>query len=367
MNRSEMINRRRFLRTALAGGALVPVAGCDAFFRALGETCPDDPAESGGVDWTPDVLHPVFYGYRDLDAGDGAPSALRIWYPTYEGFTDGPPILKMCLVRWPVVLFLHGQPPCPDSNYYRRWAMLPPVLARSGYVVVVPSHGAGFPAEPDSPAVTAALDVIDWVRSGWEHSRWVDATPEATAVVGHSYGALLAARVAQARPAISAYVGLSGPWLEFGNPVPVLQAIGAPSFFMWATGDPITGAFESLDGGGLWSQVPSPKHAGVFPGEHFDYLRPWSGCNFPRGDCTLIEVVAAELTALFLARHVPVSLSATEIPVTLDPPDVTLTTEQQFFAGGHLSGLELIGSRDGCSVELRWVDGTQTGSRHLGP
>lgn len=365
-----MNSRRKFLRTTLAGGTLLPAAslsGCAELLRVLAEACPADPAESGGVDWTPDVLHPLFYGFRDLGSADGAPGTLRVWYPSYEGFTDGPPILKLCLVRWPVVLFLHGQPPCPDVNYYRRWSMLPAVLARSGYVVVVPSHTADFPDTAGSPAVANALSFIDWVRSGWEHAKWVDARAEATAVAGHSYGALLAARVAQARPAISAYVGLSGPWLEFSNPVPVLQAIGAPSFFMWADGDdPIRGALESLDGG-LWNQISTPKHAAVFPGEHFDYLRPWAGCNFTRGSCTLIEAVAAELVALFIARHVPVSLSQSQIPVTLDPPGVTLTQKQQFFAGGHLNGLRQIETRQGCRVNLRWVDGAASGSRQLGP
>lgn len=367
---SAMIGRRQFLGTALAAGTLLPalsLSGCAEFFRAIAETCPADPAESGGVDWTPDVLHPVFYGFQDLGLADGAPGTLRVWYPTYEGFTDGPPILKLCLVRWPVVLFLHGQPPCPDVNYYRRWTMLPAVLARSGYVVVVPSHRAGFPDEAGSPAVADALGMIDWVRGDWEHAKWVDSRAEATAVAGHSYGALLAARVAQARPEISAYVGLSGPWLEFGNPVPVLQAIGAPSFFMWADGNPITGAFESLDGGGLWNQVSAPKHAAVFPGEHFDYLRPWAGCSFLRGTCTLIEAVAAELTALFITRHAPVNLSQSQIPVTLDPPNVTLTQKQQFFAGGHLSGLSQIQTHAGCPVSLRWVDGAESASRQLGP
>lgn len=367
-----MISRRKFLRMTLAGGTFLPAAalsGCAELIRAIAATCPADPAESGGVDWTPDVLHPVFYGFRDLGPADGAPGTLRVWYPTYEGFTDGPPILKLCLVRWPVVLFLHGQPPgpCPDSNYYRRWSLLPAVLARSGYVVVVPSHPADFPDTAGSPAVSDALNVIDWVRGGWEHARWVDARAEATAVAGHSYGALLAARVAQARPAISAYVGLSGPWSEFSNPVPVLQAIGAPAFFMWADGDPIRGALESLDGGGLWNQVPTPKHAAVFPGEHFDYLRPWEGCNITRGGCTLIEAVAAELAALFITRHVPVNLSQAQIPVTLDPPSVMLTLKQQFFAGGHLGGLSQIETRDGCRVNLRWVDGAASGSRQLGP
>jgi len=182
-----------------------------------------------------------------------------------------------------VVLFLHGQPPCPDANYYRRWTMLPAVLAKSGYVVVVPSHTATLTTGVESPNVANALSFIDWVRNGWEHAKWVDKRAEATAVAGHSYGALLAAFVAQARPEISAYVGLSGPWVELPDPVSALQGIGAPSFFMWADGDALKAAFESLDGSGpLWNQVPAPKHAAVFPGLHFDYLSPWTSDSMSR-------------------------------------------------------------------------------------
>lgn len=361
------IDRRAFLRRAFLAGSLPAAAsltGC-GLFRALAASCPEDEEESGGVGWTPDVLHPVFYGFENLTTDDGAPGPMSIWYPTYEGFTDGPPILKLCLIRWPIVLFLHGQPPCLDADYHRRWWMLPAVLARSGYVVAVPGWNAQLPTA-DSPAVTHALSVIDWVRHDWEHARWVDQRSQATAVAGHSYGALLAALVANARSSISAYVGLSGPWPELGNPVPTLQGIGAPSFFMWADGNPIAGALESLDGGGLWNQVPAPKHAAVFPGEHFDYIDPPAGCSVPRGDCTLIEAIAAELSTLFITRHVPLATSRAAIPVSLEPPAVSLTTEQQFFAGGHLSGLSQIATRAGCSVNLRWVDGV-TGSRHLGP
>lgn len=368
-------SRRRWLKHALIAStmpAVLSLTGCEELFRALADSCPDDPAESGGVDWTPDVQHPVFYGFQDLTAADGAPGPVRIWYPTYEGFTQGPPILKLCLVRWPVVLFLHGQPPqgCPMADYHLRWAMLPAILARSGYVVVVPSHSASLPSDEYSPAVQDAVDMIDWVRDDWENSQWVDARDEATIAAGHSYGALLAARVAQARTTIGAYVGLSGPFSELvGSALGVLQGIGAPSLFMWATGDPITGTYENLGSGGLgvWDQLPDPKYAADFPGEHFDYINSWSACGFPRGDCSLIEAVAGELTTLFVSRYVPVNLSQSQIPVSLEPASVTLTTTQQFFAGGHLSGLSQIASRAGCRVNLGWEDGADVGSRQLGP
>jgi len=42
------------------------LSGCEALIDILGESCPADPAESGRIDWTPDVLHPVFFGFKDI-------------------------------------------------------------------------------------------------------------------------------------------------------------------------------------------------------------------------------------------------------------------------------------------------------------
>jgi len=224
------IDRRRFLRGALGLAAAAPMAlaGCEDLLRALGESCPDDPEESGDVTWTPDVMHPVFYGFRDLTTADGAPTKLRIWYPTYEGFTDGPPILKLCLVRYPVVLFLHGQPPCPTADHHRQWSMIPAVLARSGYVVVVPSYSPSLPTTSD-PNISLALNLVDWVRDGWSERKWVDRAAESTAVAGHSYGGLLAARVVAARPSIAALVSLGAPWDELSDRNAVLRGLTLPS------------------------------------------------------------------------------------------------------------------------------------------
>jgi len=234
--------------------------------------------------------------------------------------------------------------------------------------VVVPSHSATLTTDVGSPAVANALTFLDWVRSGWEHKKWVDPRPEATAVAGHSYGAVLAAFVRQARPQISAFVGLSGVWTELASDVvPVLQSIGGPSFFMWAGSE-----MDRLDSGGLWDRVQAPKHAAVFPGGpfrsgHFDYLLPWNGCTFQLPGCAVIHLVAAELTALFITRHVPVNLSQAQIPVTLDPPHVGLTAKQLSFIGGRVSSLTQINTQAGCSVDLSWEEGMQPGSRHLGP
>lgn len=359
-----MLSRRQYLRAMLAAGAVSPallsLAGCGST-----QVCPDDPNESAGVDWTPDILHPMFWGFQDLDTANGAPGPLRIYYPTYEGTPQNAPILKLCLIRYPVVLFTHGQAPCvPDGNYFKRWQILGMVLARSGYVVVMPQLSQTAPT-PESPDIAVGLAALDFVRNGWEHRNWVDSDVTATTVGGHSFGALLAARIHKARPTIGAYFGLSGVWTEVNDTIPLLQSIQVPAFLSWGTLPEV--ADENMDSGGLWQAVPGPKWAALFPGFHFDYITPPAGCTVPRGVCNLIELVMAELIALFVSRQVPVKTSHAPIPPSLIPPAVTLTPKQEFFAGSHLNGIGLIESRQGCGIDLRWEDPLDTDSRHLGP
>lgn len=84
------------------------------------------------------------------------------------------------------------------------------------------------------------------------------------------------------------------------------------------------------------------------------------------GTCTLFDFVAADLVALFISRYSPVVLSTSSIPPSLVPPDVTLTPEQQFYAGGQLAALSAADDLDECSIDLRWEDGTDIGTRHIG-
>ena len=82
-----MPDRRHFLRRALALGALpaaLTLSGCKSLIDVLGQACPEDPSESGGIDWTPDVMHPVFFGFKDYTTADGAPSTLRVFHPSYQ-------------------------------------------------------------------------------------------------------------------------------------------------------------------------------------------------------------------------------------------------------------------------------------------
>jgi pimeloyl-ACP methyl ester carboxylesterase len=355
------VGRRAFVRRSLALATLPATAsltGCEALIRALSEACPENEDESGGVTWTPDVMHPVFYGHQDIDTAAGAPVPLRIWYPSYDGAPDGAPILKLCLVRYPVVLFLHGQEPCvAATDYNRNWFAIPAVLARSGFVVVVPHYSTSLPIA-GHPNITMALDTLDWVRDDWSERKWLHARGEATAVAGHSYGALLAGRVVAARPELSAYVGLSGPWDELNDRNAVLGGLTLPKLMAWGRGL----FFEDLES--TWPALSSPRHAVDFEGEHFDYIADHASCAEPRGPCTALQFGIADLIALFLTRYVP-SASSTSIPASLEPPSAPLTVEQQFYAGGRLAGLQNLEASGTCDTRLRWQDGSASGSRTL--
>jgi hypothetical protein len=344
--------------SALAmAAALVLVAGCDEDdIGALFDRCPDD---DGGIDWTPDVGTPVFYGHQDFTPADGAPRELRVFYPSVDGAPADAPVLKRCLVQWPAVLFLHGQPPddlVGDLEYHLRWFRVAAVLARSGYVVVVPSvDHHQVPRDPDAER-DAALAALEWVRSDWAEADWVH--PELAAVAGHSLGGVLATHVATGSPDIQAMVSFSGDFINSGR----IRDVTVPSFFTWVD-DSIT---EDIDLLGHWDQLSMPRYRGVFDGEHFDYLRAAdTGPATPRGDCDHVGPATADLAALFLARTVPVPLASNQPTEDLLLPPLRLTEDQQFFAGAHLTGLDAFDRDPDCQLDLQWKLEGSAGGREL--
>lgn len=353
-------HRRRGLPAAVAAIAmtavLVLVAGCEREVSAIFDGCPDD---DGGIHWTPDVGAPVFYGHQDFTPADGAPRDLRVYYPSVEGVPTDAPLLTRCLVQWPVVLFLHGQPPgdlVGELEYHLRWSRVAGVLARSGYVVVVPSvNHHQVPRDPD-PERDEVLAALDWVRSDWVESEWVH--PELAAVAGHSLGGVLATHVATGSPDIQAMVTFSGDFINSGR----IHDVAVPSLFIWVD-DELT---EDIDLLGLWDQLSMPRYGGVFDGEHFDYLRPAdTGSATPRGDCDSVGPATADLAALFIARTASAPFASHEPTEDLQPPSVDLTDDQLFFAGAHLDGLGAFDRDPNCQLDLRWELDGDSGGREL--
>jgi hypothetical protein len=93
-------------------------------------------------------------------------------------------------------------------------------------------------------------------------------------------------------------------------------------------------------------------------GEHWDYLREGTTkCGNRRGPCSLMRPLAADFVTTFLSHYVPPerwALQGVTIPHSLVPPPLTLTPEQEFFAGGHLQGFAQIDSAEGCIVTHTW-------------
>ena len=75
----------------------------------------------------------------------------------------------------------------------------------------LPSIAGGVhPATDPNPDVVLLTSWLEWMRTDWEHAPLLLPAP-ATAVAGHSFGALLGARLA-AQVTVSAYSSLIGVW-----------------------------------------------------------------------------------------------------------------------------------------------------------
>ncbi|MCP2636667.1 hypothetical protein K0817_008830 [Microbacterium sp. HD4P20] len=310
--------------------------------------------------WQPSVLAPVFYGHADHGTADGLPGPVRVFYPSVDGSPQDAQMLTG-VGRYPVVLFLHGQ--CAEPEHYLKWDLVPMQLARSGYVVIVPKLSSTPPfgggADADFDVATSALT---WLRTQWEHRAELMPRPM-TGVVGHSWGALLGGAVAehlQAQGSISAFASLSGGWMEWPPNPPRPLDLDFATLFAWGTGQ--SDLFAQLSGpaAAILAQPRGAVHHVAFrDGEHFDYFREGSttcGRAF-RGPCSLMRPLAADFVTTFLSHYMPPqrwSALATLIPHSLVPPPLDLTPQQEFFAGGHLTGFAAIPTARTCSVTHGW-------------
>lgn len=347
------VNRRTLL--GLAAAAAVPACTRPG---APGEACVLPSVN--GVDWTPDVAHPVAWGEDHLGPADGAPRPISIYYPSHR-FLPPRPILRHCLARWPLVLFLHGDPPqsvtaAQRADYHRLWWRVPVGLARSGYVVAVPRHTAS--PDPGDDALAAVASDVHWLRTSWRGAATIDVRPASTSYVGHSWGAILAARAASELPA-AAFASLGGglPGSSVQNRLPTFPV---PAFYMYLDGDSPGSLAENLDG--FWDAFAEPRWRAVYAGRHFDYLEPGSTGQEARGACSLVGGLAADLIALFIAANVQ---SLTRVPIDLRKPTPALTEAQQALAIQHLTSVDRIRQSPECRVELAWHVAGQQGMRRL--
>jgi Chlorophyllase enzyme/PASTA domain len=333
-------NLPRTVDAEFAATALAPPSGCP-------------------IGWQPSALAPVFYGHGHYTPGDGAPANLRVFYPSLDGAPEDAPILSGC-GRYPVILFAHGF--CAgDTDHYLRWFHLPSQLARSGYVVVVPQLADIATHPTASPATQQTLtSTLAWIRQSWEHRLTLLPAP-ATGLAGHSHGALHAGILATS-VSVAAVASISGTWLDWpagGGTKPIFQG-APPRLFTWGsnTVSDVHAALSSTD----WSAIAKPKHRAIFgDAEHFDYLYTAQlPCfsSFPRGDCPHVGSATADLVTMFFANYLAPELwpdLPSRVPNNLVPPPLSLTPEQQFYAGGHLVGMPAFNGDSRCQVSITFA------------
>ena len=344
------------------------------------------------IAWQPNVLAPVFYGYRDYDVqfppvatlrlaqgAVGGASALpahpaRVFYPSLDGSPEGASILSHC-GRFPLIVFAHGAAPANVvGDYYLKWFEIPAALARSGYIVVVPELSQSLPV--DSPGdLTVVGGMISWIRSDWEFRATALPSP-ATGIVGHSYGGGVAAEFVKASPGtISALASLSG---QTGEGLAPIAEADIPKLFAFGSDPLMDAGLRDLDPvpiGAAWAGLPPPKHDAVFKDiGHYDYLPPgFVPPSEPRGPCQQTPGLTTELLLMFFGRYLRPEGAPDLRPLiapSLVPPklaDVELTPDQRFYAGTFLSAFESIeaaGPGD-CGVALTWDADGNVGSTNV--
>ncbi|PSR53059.1 hypothetical protein AHMF7605_05725 [Adhaeribacter arboris] len=346
---SRAFNRRTFMQLAGLGlGGLL-----------LG-SCKDNPPNPSPISWQPHALTPVFYGFKDYSATDGVPGKCRVFYPSIDGSPQNAAILPARYL-YPLIILAHGH--CDEMNHYTKWFQLPAQLARCGYVVVVPEMpGISIhPSHPEHPSLTRLGQIVTWMRLGWPHSNLLYSSAVHTGIIGHSFGALLAARFASMNQ-LAAFVSIAGVWEDWpSGPLPI-QGWNKPSLFVRGTDDWFTNVSNTL-----WSSLALQKHLAIFKdGRHWDYLQSGtSSCENGRGPCTRTPVITADVISMFFAKYLPpkyTSALSLRIPDSLIPPlPLQLTFEQEFYAGAHLTGFP-ISNGSGCTLTLSWETYNGSGS-----
>ena len=265
---------------------------------------------------------------------------MRVYYPSLDGTPSATAILDLCEC-FPLVLLVHGD--CGGNPYYQ-WDLMPAQLARCGYVVAVTY---GVLSQGQTSDTLKLHQAESWLRTYWEHADRIMAPPN-TAVIGHSYGATLAAQLAAEMP-LKAFASRSGVFGQvlWETPQTMLSRVQVPSLFCWNDNDDV-GVNADMSQSHLWDSVGTAEarrrvherpSLRLPPAEYAAQVRPEQPARrllsrsrprhrFCHHVHREVRAAAVRLLGIYLGTGQPV----------LRPQDLPAPPQNGFYAGALLSG-----------------------------
>lgn len=212
------------------------------------------------------LTEPTSVGFRDIDS-----PSLRVYYPALSPGGQNAPIVALGIDAPPYrpVLFIHGQREigegelCPKeiTHDHKMWGPVLELSGRCGLVVIaVNVSDVNFDT---AAAAQHALDGLAWARDTWDDRVVLKEPPVVVdptlppplprvGVIGHSWGAKAAARLALDRQ-VRCFVGVSGTWDDNESLVSIASA-KVPTLLIAATDEEI-----GTKRGSLWLAAIAEK------------------------------------------------------------------------------------------------------------
>lgn len=297
--------------------------------------------------WPPTPLTPVRWGADAFTIGDGAPTQLRVWYPSRR--TGGPIITDEG--RFPLIVLLHGQ--CQlETEPHLHWEETARSLARSGYMVAAPNLG-GLVDFNDPADLAAVGATVRWMLDRWAHRALVH--PQEIGIAGHSYGGLLAIRYATGAPLppVSAVAVLSSSTHDAPSVLAPLRNLAGARLFCFGGQDS-----PAEVGDAEWAEAAGAGHEVRFTDAgHWDCFPEPTPCAEglfdERGPCAVTWKLSRDVVTVFFGKYLhPHRSSHAPLPDSLIPPRLSFFF--RFFSGGHLAGFRQRGGNSTCGGTSRW-------------
>jgi len=341
---------------------------------------------------------PVYYGVNDVVIPEqGGSFGARIYYPSEEMEVRDVPIRTG---TYSLIAFAHGdrsnEPglcPADRTEDYKKWGAVLHLLARCGFVVI---SSAVHDVINDSEQTAIRMETaITWARTAWAHRDVLfnlpvmyldpdvmlarvpmgsrdDIQPEVNrrigggfghdhalplgpptnlGVMGHSWGARAAARVAvRGKVQVSAIASIAGSWDEDDSIRAIIDA-GDPTLMIVGTDDFLNAS--SLQG--LWNNLAIPKHQAMLQNiGHWDWFGHLGSIRLcddsaPGPACPIAWQTASELVLAFMTKYL--LHNWWRPPYLMGSP------------GGRPPFLNWYGGNGPCALKVRWNDPTAAGAQ----